>query len=70
MVTSHINPMTKMISAVAVFRMENDKELISKHRFVLVKTHKLELALKKSVQSFEHKYTFFIASKKLGTLMF
>ena len=61
--------MTTMISAVAAFKLENDKELISKHRFVLVKTHKLELVFRKSVPSFEHEYTFFIASKKLGTLM-
>ena len=31
--------MTTMISAVAAFWVEIDKELISKHRFLLVKTH-------------------------------
>ena len=58
--------MTTMIWAEAAFWMENDKELISKHRFVLVKTHKLELALTKSGQCFEYEYTCFIALKKFG----
>ena len=74
METSHrdrsYNPMTTMIWAEAAFWMEYDKELISKHRFVLVKTRKLELALRKSVECFEHEYTFFIALKKLGQEMF
>ena len=43
MVTSHgdrsYNLMNTMISAVAAFWVEIDKELISKHRFLLVNTH-------------------------------
>ena len=54
MVNSHgdrsYNPMTTMISAVATFRLENDKELISKQRFVLVKTHKLDVCCSSLLQ--------------------
>ena len=39
--------MTKMISAVAVFRMENDKELISKHRFVFDENSQVGVCIEK-----------------------
>ena len=58
--------MTKMISAVAAFRMENDKELISKHRFVFAENSQVGVCIEKSGQCFEYQYTFLIASKKSG----